>query len=122
MRSEVLDWSSWKNVLKNASFVGEKSFVLHILGSTNAAELTERGLTGSCWISVPQGCRNCGVPSSGMVQKHISPCASCGVLSKFDICVNFAAVISRGADKNSNFAEQLQDTVGLLEMDLFFFN
>lgn len=57
MRSEVLDWSSWKNVLKNSSFVGEKSFVLHILGSTNAAELTDRGLTGSCWISVPQGCR-----------------------------------------------------------------
>lgn len=58
---------------------------------------------------------NCGVPSSDAVQKQVSPRASCRVLGKFDICVNFAVVISRGADKNTNFAKQLQDIVGLQE-------
>lgn len=58
---------------------------------------------------------NCGVPSSDAVQKQVSPSASCRVLGKFDICVNFAVVISRGADKNTNFAKQLQDIVGLQE-------
>lgn len=58
---------------------------------------------------------NCGVPSSDAVQKQVSPSASCRVLGKFDICVNFAVLISRGADKNTNFAKQLQDIVGLQE-------
>lgn len=41
------------------------------------------------------------------------------MLSKYDILVNFAAVSSGGADRNNNFAEQLQDTVNLIELKIF---
>lgn len=41
------------------------------------------------------------------------------MLKKFDNLVNFSAVSSKGADRNTNFEEQLQDTVNLLEMKIF---
>lgn len=51
MRSEVLDERSWKYQQKTARFSCVNSFVSHILGSANAAELpqgSDRMLVDSC--------------------------------------------------------------------------